>query len=145
MQHSDLAALTSAEFRLQIIDMITEAKSGHPGGSLSAIDVLTVLWFREMRGVDSAQALAPDRDRFVLSKGHGVPALYAILANKGFIAREELMTLRKTGSRLQGHPDRVRLPIVEASTGLARPRAFDRAGHGARACGWKARSRASTA
>jgi transketolase len=110
---SDLAR----DFRVDIIEMLEEAKSGHPGGSLSAIDVLTVLWFREMRGVESAEKLREDRDRFVLSKGHGVPALYAILAKKGFIRREELMTLRKTGSRLQGHPDRVRLPIVEASTG----------------------------
>jgi transketolase len=105
------------EFRVAIIEMLTEAKSGHPGGSLSAIDLLTALWFEEMRGVDGPSKLASDRDRFVLSKGHGVPALYAILAKKGFIAQEELKTLRKTGSRLQGHPDRVRLPIVEASTG----------------------------
>lgn len=97
--------------------MLTEAKSGHPGGSLSAIDLLTALWFGEMMGVDSPSGLKPDRDRFILSKGHGVPALYVILAKKGFIETKELMTLRKTGSRLQGHPDRVRLPIVEASTG----------------------------
>lgn len=96
--------------------MLAEAKSGHPGGSLSAIDLLTALWFQEMRGIDPKN-LTPERDRFVLSKGHGVPALYAILAKKGFIPVEELKTLRKTGSRLQGHPDRVRMPIVEASTG----------------------------
>lgn len=113
---SDLARWTQ-EFRLAIVEMLTEARSGHPGGSLSAIDVLTVLWFSEMRGVQSASSLSPERDRFVLSKGHGVPALYAILAKKGFIETSELATLRKTGSRLQGHPDRVRLPIVEASTG----------------------------
>ncbi len=105
------------EFRVCIVDMLTEAQSGHPGGSLSAIDLLTVLWFSEMRGVESAKSLDPDRDHFVLSKGHAVPALYAILAKKGFITEDELHTLRKTGSRLQGHPDRVRLPIVEASTG----------------------------
>ncbi len=116
MSQTDLALLSN-ELRISIIDMLTEAKSGHPGGSLSAIDLLTVLWFDEMRGVDSASQLAEDRDRFVLSKGHGVPALYAVLARKGFIEKEELMTLRKTGSRLQGHPDRVRLPIMEASTG----------------------------
>ncbi len=104
------------EFRTWIIDMLEEAKSGHPGGSLSAIDVLTTLWFNEMRGAE-AGALKADRDRFVLSKGHGVPALYAILAKKGFFPVEELKTLRKTGARLQGHPDRARLPIVEASTG----------------------------
>jgi transketolase len=110
----------SNELRIWIIDMLTEAKSGHPGGSLSAIDVITALWFREMRGVEDPNALSPDRDRFVLSKGHAVPALYAVLAKKGFIAKEDLMTLRKTGSRLQGHPDRVRMPIVEASTGSHR-------------------------
>jgi transketolase len=110
-------SLLANELRISIIDMLTEAKSGHPGGSLSAIDVLTALWFHEMRGVDSPSQLRPDRDRFVLSKGHGVPALYACLAKKGFFPEAELMTLRKTGSRLQGHPDRVRMPIVEASTG----------------------------
>ncbi len=117
MQSSRELALLAQEFRIQIIEMLTEAKSGHPGGSLSAIDLLTALWFSEMKGVDSAKTLAADRDRFILSKGHGVPALYAILAKKGFIEEKELMTLRKTGSRLQGHPDRVRMPIVEASTG----------------------------
>ncbi len=94
-----------------------EAKSGHPGGSLSAIDLITALWFKEMRHTDPKDFNHPDRDRFVLSKGHGVPALYAVLAKKGYIDPAELMTLRKLGSRLQGHPDRVRLPIVESSTG----------------------------
>lgn len=107
----------SEEMRILIIKMLTEAKSGHPGGSLSAIDLLTVLWFSEMRGVDGPGNLSNQRDRFVLSKGHGVPALYAVLAKKGFIKESDLMTLRKTGSFLQGHPDRVRMPIVEASTG----------------------------
>ncbi len=107
----------ASELRVWIIEMLTEAKSGHPGGSLSAIDLITALWFGEMQGVDHPDALSPNRDRFVLSKGHGVPALYAALAKKGFIPVEELKTLRKTGSRLQGHPDRVRLPIMEASTG----------------------------
>lgn len=112
----DTLAKQIQDLRVSIIDMLTEAKSGHPGGSLSAIDLLAVLWFKHMRGVEGKQPAA-ERDRFVLSKGHGVPALYAILAKKGFIPEAELMTLRKTGSRLQGHPDRVRLPIVEASTG----------------------------
>lgn len=112
----ELEAIAS-ELRVWIIEMLTEAKSGHPGGSLSAIDAITALWFGDMRGVDSPQALTLDRDRFVLSKGHGVPALYAVLAKKGFIPVDDLKTLRKTGSRLQGHPDRVRMPIVEASTG----------------------------
>jgi transketolase len=105
----------SNELRCWIIDMLMEAKSGHPGGSLSAIDLMTGLWFKEMRGVEGPNQLAADR--FILSKGHAVPALYAILAKKGFIAVDELKTLRKTGSQLQGHPDRVRMPIVEASTG----------------------------
>jgi transketolase len=115
MQAQELAKLAN-ELRIDIIDMLTEAKSGHPGGSLSAIDVVTALWFHEMRGIEVGR-LANDRDRFVLSKGHAVPALYAVLAKKGFIPHEELKTLRRTGSRLQGHPDRVRMPIVEASTG----------------------------
>jgi transketolase len=110
---------TANELRAWIIDMLVEAKSGHPGGSLSAIDLITALWFSEMRGVPSGSTPPPgsDRDHFVLSKGHAVPALYAVLAKKGYISRESLMTLRKTGSPLQGHPDRVRMPIVEASTG----------------------------
>lgn len=116
LDSQELAKLCT-RFRVDIIEMLTEAKSGHPGGSLSAIDLLTVLWFSRMRGVTSAKNLSADRDRFVLSKGHGVPALYAILAEKGFIEKSELMTLRKIGSRLQGHPDRMRMPIVEASTG----------------------------
>ncbi len=106
----------SNELRTWIIDMLAEAKSGHPGGSLSAIDLVTALFFYEMKGLDPAH-LFQERDHFILSKGHAVPALYAALAKKGFIPREELKTLRRTGSRLQGHPDRVRLPIVEASTG----------------------------
>lgn len=121
MQTSQLGpkelALLANEFRISIIDMLEEAKSGHPGSSLSAIDLITALWFHEMKGVENPSHLASDRDHFVLSKGHGVPALYAVLAKKGFIQQSELKTLRKTGSRLQGHPDRVRLPIVEASTG----------------------------
>lgn len=107
----------SDELRISIIDMLEEAKSGHPGGSLSAIDLISTLWFREMRGVQNPKSLPEGRDRFVLSKGHGVPALYAVLAKLGYIAPDELKTLRKTGSRLQGHPDRVRLPVMEASTG----------------------------
>ena len=105
------------EFRISIIRMITQAKSGHPGGSLSAIDLITALFFQEMKGADPQSMNDPNRDRFILSKGHAVPALSTILAKKGFIHPDELKTLRQTGSRLQGHPDRVRLPIVEASTG----------------------------
>lgn len=115
MQPKELEKL-SDELRIWIIDMLAEAKSGHPGGSLSAIDLITALFFHEMRGVEVGN-LAPNRDHFILSKGHAVPALYAVLAKKGFIPYDELKTLRRTGSRLQGHPDRIRMPIVEASTG----------------------------
>ena len=115
MRPKELAILSN-ELRIWILDMLTEAKSGHPGGSLSAIDLLTVLFFSEMRGMDSSNLL-PERDRFILSKGHAVPALYAILCKKDFLEYEELRTLRQLGSRLQGHPDRVRIPLVEASTG----------------------------
>lgn len=114
MLTQDLNSIAN-ELRIHIIDMITEAKSGHPGGSLSAIDLITGLFFKEMRGIQLP--LPAERDHFVLSKGHAVPALYAVLAKKGFLPFDELKTLRQTGSRLQGHPDRVRLPIVEASTG----------------------------
>jgi transketolase len=116
MQSQELANL-AREFRVSILEMITQARSGHPGGSLSAIDLITALFFQEMKGAEPSRINDPNRDRFVLSKGHAVPALYAILAKKGFIEHEELKTLRQTGSRLQGHPDRVRVPIVEASTG----------------------------
>ncbi len=105
------------DVRVSIIEMLCEAKSGHPGGSLSCVELLTALWFSEMKGVSDAPNYDDNRDRFVMSKGHGVPTLYAILAKKGFIETAELMTLRKLDSRLQGHPDRNRLPIVEASTG----------------------------
>lgn len=104
------------ELRISIIEMLANAKSGHPGGSLSAVEILTMLFFHEMRGI-SSYGHSKDRDRFILSKGHAVPALYAVFAKLGFIPSEELKTLRQLGSRLQGHPDRARLPIVEASTG----------------------------
>lgn len=96
--------------------MLEKAQSGHPGGSLSAIDLITALFFHEMR-MDPKNSQWEDRDRFVLSKGHGVPALYAVLAKRGAIAHSDLATLRRINSRLQGHPDRVLLPFVEASTG----------------------------
>jgi transketolase len=96
--------------------MIAEAKSGHPGGSLSLIDILVTLFFTEIK-MKPEDPHWEDRDRFILSKGHGVPALYAILAQKGILTEDELMTLRRTNSKLQGHPDRVMMPVVEASTG----------------------------
>lgn len=117
MQPIELENLAD-ELRIWILDMLAEAKSGHPGGSLSAIDLITALFFKEIQGLGSGTSpIGEERDRFILSKGHAVPALYAVLAKKGFIPYEELKTLRRTGSRLQGHPDRVRIPLVEASTG----------------------------
>jgi len=104
------------EVRKDIIKMLTEAGSGHPGGSLSMVEILVTLFWLKMRH-DPKRPDWPERDRFVLSKGHGVPALYAVLAHQGYFPRAELGTLRKLGSRLQGHPDRVRLPGVETSTG----------------------------
>lgn len=104
-------------FRVDIIRMLEAAGSGHPGGSLSAIDFLTVLYFGGHLRYDVKNPKDPGRDRFILSKGHCVPALYCVLAHAGFFPKEELMTLRKFGSRLQGHPDKRRLPILEANTG----------------------------
>ena len=104
------------ELRVDVIRMLAEAGSGHPGGSLSAADIVTVLFFHTMRH-RPAEPDWPDRDRFVLSKGHCVPILYAALARAGYFPREELLTLRKLNSRLQGHPDRHRFPYVEAATG----------------------------
>ncbi|NBX93906.1 MAG: transketolase [Proteobacteria bacterium] len=112
---TELAAL-ALECRRDILVMLEKAQSGHPGGSLSAIDLITTLFFHEMR-MNPQDALWADRDRFVLSKGHGVPALYAVLAKRGAIESSVLGTLRKINSQLQGHPDRVLLPFVEASTG----------------------------
>lgn len=107
---------TAREIRRQVITMIGAAGSGHPGGSLSAVDIITALYFHEMR-LDPAQPHWPGRDRFILSKGHAAPALYAALAVRGFFPTEQLATLRKMGSPLQGHPDCRKVPGVEASTG----------------------------
>ena len=96
--------------------MLTVAKSGHPGGSLSVTDILQVLYFETMN-VDAARPDAPDRDRFVLSKGHAAPALYATLAEKGYFPEEELWHLRQCGAMLQGHPDMKHTPGVDMSTG----------------------------
>lgn len=115
MNTDELKAL-SRELRVDIIRMLVEAGSGHPGGSLSCIDLLTTLFFHKMRHRPKEPQWA-DRDRLVLSKGHCVPALYAVLAKAGYFPREELLTLRKLNSRLQGHPDRYRFPVLESSTG----------------------------
>ncbi|HWR34533.1 MAG TPA: transketolase [Clostridia bacterium] len=106
----------SNRLRIDIVRMIGAAGSGHPGGSLSEVELLAALYFRVLHH-DPARPDWPDRDRFILSKGHGVPALYAVLAAAGYIDAALLPTLRKLDSPLQGHPDRRMLPILEASTG----------------------------
>lgn len=121
-----MAALTEEEIRqikakakamrLDILEMITKAESGHTGGSLSIADLLALLWFHEMN-VDSANPKKADRDRFVLSKGHGAPCLYAALAEKGYFPKEELWHLRQVGAMLQGHPDMKHTPGVDMTTG----------------------------
>lgn len=102
--------------RYSIVEMVTEAQSGHPGGSLSAADILTTLYFAEMN-IDPQKPHQVDRDRFVLSKGHAAPVLYATLAERGFFSKEELLTLRKINSRMQGHPSMKSLPGIDMSTG----------------------------
>jgi transketolase len=104
------------QVRIMIIQMISRAASGHPGGSLSAAEILTYLYFREMN-IDPRDPDRPDRDRFVLSKGHAAPVLYATLAQRGFFPPALLDTLRQAGSSLQGHPHRLYTPGVDASTG----------------------------
>lgn len=103
--------------RRHVVEMICAAKSGHPGGSLSAADLLTVLYFGGVMHHDPNNAADPHRDRFVLSKGHAVPVLYAALAEAGYISVDQLNSLRKLGSPLQGHPSKADMPIMEASTG----------------------------
>jgi transketolase len=107
---------TQSRLRSEILKMIHAGKSGHPGGSLSVIDILLCL-FADIMKYQPQDPLWADRDRCVLSKGHGVPALYAVLAEAGYFPKEWLMTLRQLGSPLQGHPDRFRMPAVEAATG----------------------------
>jgi transketolase len=102
--------------RRKIVEMVAAAGSGHPGGSLSAADIVTALYFNVMR-IDPQRPDWPDRDRFVLSKGHAAPVLYAALAGRGYFPEEDLLALRKLGSPLQGHPDMKKLPGVEMSTG----------------------------
>ena len=102
--------------RRQIIEMIYEAKSGHPGGSLSAVETLISLYFQVMRH-DPTNPSWKDRDRFILSKGHACPVLYAILAERGYTPKDQLNTLRKMGSIYQGHPDVRFIPSLDASTG----------------------------
>ncbi len=118
--HSDelVSSLTSkaAELRHTVVDMIYCAQSGHPGGSLSAADLIAALVFHKLR-IDPAHPQWPERDRFILSKGHAAPMLYAALALRGFFPVEELKTLRQLDSRLQGHPDRLKTPGVDMTAG----------------------------
>ena len=115
MTNQELAKVAN-EVRKGVVTGVHAAKSGHPGGSLGAADIMTYLYFAEM-DVDPADPRRADRDRFVLSKGHCAPALYAVLAERGFFGKEELETLRHIGSRLQGHPNMNDTPGVDMSTG----------------------------
>ena len=114
----DILALkkTANEVRKGIVSSVHSAKAGHPGGSLSAADIFTYLYFEEMN-IDPKDPKKEDRDRFVLSKGHTAPGLYSALANRGYFPVEDLLTLRHTGSYLQGHPDMKHIPGVDMSSG----------------------------
>lgn len=106
----------AVEVRKGIVSSVHSAKAGHPGGSLSAADIFTYLYFEEMN-IDPKDLKKEDRDRFVLSKGHTAPGLYSALANRGYFPVEDLLTLRHTGSYLQGHPDMKHIPGVDMSSG----------------------------
>lgn len=106
----------SKQIRKDIVEMLTESASGHPGGSLSAADIVTTLFFNEL-SINPENPKDENRDRFVLSKGHAAPVLYSALARRGFFDPKELMTLRKIGSDLQGHPNMNDLPGIDMSTG----------------------------
>jgi len=114
--NKDVLTTRSKEIKKNIVKMICEAKSGHPGGSLSCADIITYLYFEKMK-TDVNNPKDPARDRFVLSKGHAAPSLYAVLAEKGFFPKDELNNLRKLGAMLQGHPDSKNVPGVDVSTG----------------------------
>ena len=115
MGHKSLDA-TALNLRRDIIKMLYLCQSGHPGGSLSCVEILEGLYYRTMR-IDPARPDWEDRDRLVLSKGHACPALYAILADLGFFPREDLWRLRQVDSHLQGHPDMTKTPGIDANTG----------------------------
>ena len=116
-QETKLELETQArEIRKGIVTAVHSAKSGHPGGSLSAADIMTYLYFKEMN-IDPANPKDPNRDRFVLSKGHIAPALYSTLSHRGYFPTSDLTTLRHTGSYLQGHPDMKHIPGVDMSSG----------------------------
>ena len=115
MTNQELAKVAN-EVRKGVVTAVHAAKSGHPGGSLGAADIMTYLYFEEMN-IDPADPHKADRDRFVLSKGHAAPGLYSVLANRGYFPVEELETLRHIGSRLQGHPNMNDTPGIDMSTG----------------------------
>jgi transketolase len=118
-QHTDALArdiaITAQHLRIDVLDMVTRARSGHLGGPYSAAEILAALYFHQLR-LDPARPDWPERDRFILSKGHAAPILYATLARRGFYPMEELETFRQLGTRLEGHPDR-KLPGVEVVAG----------------------------
>lgn len=116
MKNLELKKIANA-VRRDIVTEVYSAKAGHPGGSLSAADIDTFLFFEEMKNVGPDHIGDPDRDRFVLSKGHTCPALYGVMAEKGYFPKEELTTFRKLGSRLQGHPSMQYLPGIDMSSG----------------------------
>lgn len=116
MNNQQLAEVAT-QVRIDIIEMLTQSKSGHPGGSLSCTDILTVLYFDKMKNIDPKNPRNENRDRLVLSKGHAAPALYAVLAEKGYFDKKELSTLRQYGSILQGHPDINSTPGLDMTTG----------------------------
>ena len=107
---------TAAKVRRTVLEEVHAAGSGHPGGSLSAADIMTALYF-EVMNIDPQDPAKADRDKFVLSKGHAAPVLYAVLAHRGFFPVEDCLSLRKIGSKFQGHPNMHKVPGVEMSTG----------------------------
>jgi transketolase len=115
MKMADLKVVAN-NIRQSIIKQISNAKSGHPGGSLSGVEIMSLLYFEVMNN-DPKNPKNPDRDRFVMSKGHASPLLYATLAERGYFGKDELMTFRKINSKLQGHPDMKGVPGVDMSTG----------------------------
>lgn len=116
MSELDILKRHAVNMRKNIIKMVTEAQSGHPGGSLSSVEIGVALYFTQM-DVNDENLNSCNRDRFVLSKGHASPMLYSVLAEKGFLDEEELLSFRRIGSRLQGHPSMDKLPGVDMSTG----------------------------
>lgn len=118
MKITDIEELNkkARDIRVGIIEAVYGGKSGHPGGSLSCVDILTVLYFNQMN-IDPMKQKDEERDRFVLSKGHAAPALYSTLANRGYFDKQQLSNLRHIDSNLSGHPDMKKVPGVDASTG----------------------------